>query len=372
MHSTLTVTLGPSFSHPSLPLRSHFIGSSSPRSSPSYYLEAIQDLIQTYGQISYGGVPDEEDDPGDTRNPDVIPLVVNTMGWTKGLGASLLQRIQDQVEPTHIFDFGSSINEDRMELAYDNSGVDPTTGSCTIQIVDPIPPSLVSSRYSPADLRTLSILSYFHATFPCSHPSTDHTTTTLTSVYATSWTVDLPLCAYPPYQLTIPSALDAIVLTGAGSEDIVPSEVHRVLNCAIVALLAVEPDSYTLPSPESASSSSTSTTITSPMPYSQGAPPPSPSASSCIGLGIVRAVQETAQSLELLTPIPPSLLASTQPRVMLKGELELPIWAFLDFRVEGRGVLENVEVPFLQWGKGEGLGEKRRRTRRNLMRKGQM
>ena len=45
------------------------------------------------------------DGPDDSCITDIIPLVVNTMGWNKGLGADLTRQIEDMVEPTDIFEF---------------------------------------------------------------------------------------------------------------------------------------------------------------------------------------------------------------------------------------------------------------------------
>jgi polynucleotide 5'-hydroxyl-kinase GRC3/NOL9 len=77
--------------------------------------------------------------------------------------------------------------------------------------------------------------------------------------------------------------------------------------------------------------------------------------------------------MHILTPVPPHLFSKC--RVLVKGEMELPLWGMLDFRSDVEGVIAGVEkakVPYLQWGKGEGLGGEKRRVRRNLMRKGQM
>ena len=76
--------------------------------------------------------------------------------------------------------------------------------------------------------------------------------------------------------------------------------------------------------------------------------------------------------MHLLTPVPPALLSGV--RVLIKGELELPVWGMLDFR-SAQGNIAGVErdkVPFLRWGKSEGAGAERRRVRRNIMRRGQM
>jgi len=106
--------------------------------------------------------------------------------------------------------------------------------------------------------------------------------------------------------------------------------------------------------------------------YTPGFSPPSPAASSCLGLALIRSVSPISpQIMHILTPVPSPLLS--QVKVVVKGELELPIWGFLDFRAdEVIAGVEKEEVPFLQWGKGEGLGSERRRVRRNLMRRGQM
>ena len=68
--------------------------------------------------------------------------------------------------------------------------------------------------------------------------------------------------------------------------------------------------------------------------------------------------------------------------MLVKGELELPIWGMLDFRTffkNGQEIgdvvgVEPENVPYLQWGKGSQrvLGAEKRKIRRNLMRRGQL
>src|ERR1700691_285448 len=96
---------GPPFTHPSIPLLAHYIGSATPRSSPSHYLNAIQALVQSYRLDIRSPIINGADEArGDPRVMDTIPLVVNTMGWNKGLGADLTRQIQDMVEPTYVFE----------------------------------------------------------------------------------------------------------------------------------------------------------------------------------------------------------------------------------------------------------------------------
>lgn len=288
---------------------------------------------------------EESDDPADGRVGDVIPLVVNMMGWTKGLGEDLSRKIEEVVEPTDIFEF-----EVPAEATWPTAQAEPFaahSGEVTIHRLEAIAPSALSTRFTAADRRTIALMSYFHAVFPSTPPRA------LQQVAATAWNTALPLCAVPPYEVDTNVALDRVVVTGPGGEDVVPTELLRVLNGAVVGLVHSE---------EASAGEGTA--------YTQGAAAPDPTSSTCVGLVLVRGV--SPERLHVLTPVPPHLL--TTARVLVKGELELPVWGMLDFRTENGDVagVERARVPYLRWGKGEGVGAERRRVRRNLMRKGQM
>jgi len=181
-------------------------------------------------------------------------------------------------------------------------------------------------------------------------------------------------------------ALDRILLVGSGAEDVIPAEVGRVLNGALVGLVsswggdgvnANGDVAITDSGSQELSSSSTRQML----PYVQGAQPPTPTSSTCFGIALVHSLSETESSeaeMHVLTPVPPAFLKHS--RVFVKGEMELPVWGMLDYTAGGdddewkNGVagVEWGRVPYLQWGKGEGAGSQRRRVRRNLMRKAQM
>ncbi|OSD01689.1 hypothetical protein PYCCODRAFT_1445437 [Trametes coccinea BRFM310] len=353
---------GPPFSHPSIPFSAHYIGAASPRSSPSHYLDSIQALIQQY-ELDVQNAPLDEDQAEDEQGRIVssIPLVVNTMGWTKGLGADLARKVEDIVSPSDVFALMGTSAEDEQPYAVPtamNSG----PGGPRVHTIESVPPSPSASHYTAADHRNIAILSYFHAVFPHQPPSSPYA-----SPVAVSWNTALPLCAQPPYEVDWKVAFDKLVLTGAGMEDIVPEEVPTALNCAVVGLVSCEPG--TLDSEVPADD------VPPRLPYEQGASPPLPSASRCLGLALVRAISPSPKtSLQLLTPVPSALLHSA--RVLVMGELQLPVWGMLDYRtLDGGGEIAGYErgkVPYLRWGKGEGAGGERRRVRRNLMRKGQM
>lgn len=297
------------------------------------------------------------------------------MGWYKGLGADLTQKVEDMLEPTDVFEIqapiipflqGPDISSTPTKEYLRNA---PQHESSARQhILQSVPPSSLTTNYTAPDHRNLNILSYFHAMFP------DQTVGELEQVTARSWNTSLPLCAIPPYEVDTSVALDNVVLTGAGSEDVVGEEIESVLNGAVIGLLQCDAGSLGDVNMEQSKIQT--------LPYTQQHPVPSPSTSSCVGIGLIRGISprdsQTPVMIQMLTPIPTPLLSHA--RVIVKGELELPIWGMLDFRTLDNGEngdvagVEKNRVPFLQWGKNaEGVvGAEKRRVRRNLMRKGQM
>ncbi|KAF8654881.1 hypothetical protein AX16_003342 [Volvariella volvacea WC 439] len=377
---------GPPFSHPSLPSFAHYIGSTSPKSSPAHYLAAIQALIESYRLDIRSPLLDDSPSSSDLIT-DVIPLVVNTMGWTKGLGADLSRQVEEIIEPTHIFEF-DALPEPGWPAQYRtlwaSSESNPySTGPASKHFtLTPIPPSPLFTNYTPIDHRSISILSYFYALFPRSSSPQNFYEDRI----ACRWKTDVPLCARHPYEVDWSVAVDKFVLSGAGYEDVVSEEVHRVLNGAVVGLVEVSPggldDNYLVQANSGAEGNSENISGTNSLPkglpYVQGALVPSPSLSQCRGLALIRSLDPGVDSrMHLLTPLPLRFLADA--RVVVKGELELPIWGMVDYRngysapdTGGAATNGKENVPYLQWAKGEGVGSQRRRVRRNLMRRSQM
>lgn len=269
----------------------------------------------------------------------------------------LTLKIQDMAEATDIYEIEAPSFDTAWRAPAAADSYVPATAK--MHILQPIPPSVLSTGYSAADHRSITILSYFHAIFSHSPPNE------LEQVTATRWNTLLPLCAHLPYEIDCTKAFEQIILTGAGAEDVVPSEVGRVLNGAIVGLVTCEPGTL---------DNAIDTTPTSAdycLPYSQGFSAPSPFTSMCHGLALIRSMSPNLPQMHVLTPLPHHLLAKS--RVLVKGEMELPIWGMLDFRNEdGVAGVEKGKVPYLQWGKGEGIGTERRKIRRNLMRRSQV
>lgn len=287
---------GPPYTHPSTPVQAHFVGGFTPLTSPSTYLASIESLVEFYT------LHHEHDD--DTGDP--IPLVVNTMGWTKGLGGDLIRRIEDFTRPSTTFAFDVDDGTEPQYRFLESAGRE--TGG-----------------YAASDFRNIMIMSYFHAR-------------------GSTWDTTLPLRSLPPYEVTISEAIDEVLLVGNGSEDVVEEELGRVLNGALVGLC---------------SSSSSPSTL-----YTQGATLPIPPP-QCHGLALVRSLSPDERCLHILTPVSPDLLPEC--RLLVKGDMGLPVWGFLHY---GK-TAEEPEEPYLQWQRGNVVGGERRRVRRNLMRKGQ-
>ncbi|KAF7356575.1 Polynucleotide 5'-hydroxyl-kinase GRC3 [Mycena venus] len=292
------LVFGPPFTHPTLPNFAHYLGVTTPRSSPSHYVASIQALVEAY-QLDVQTPTDDGD--GDSRISDVIPLIVNTMGWTKGLGADLTRKIEDIVQPTDIFEVEAPFFEHPSSFEHPPR-VPNDPQSPKLHLLQPIAPSVLSTNYSASDHRSAAILSYFHAIIPRTAPKG------LEQVTATRWNTMLPLCAHPPYEVDWSLAFDRITLCGAGSEDVVPSEINRVLNGALVGLVAYEPGSLDDDVDMLPSSSDPDAALVPPIPYTQGSPVPSPSTSMCHGVALIRAISPSSSNMHILTPLPPAFV----------------------------------------------------------------
>ncbi|KAI6095745.1 hypothetical protein EDD16DRAFT_1482294 [Pisolithus croceorrhizus] len=233
-----------------------------------------------------------------------------------------------------------------------------------------------------ANHQNINTFSYCHAVFPPligeQQPSAlvsfsvVPSPVSLCQVTAECWDATLPCCAWYPYKVCCEGAFDRVYLVGSRYDDIVPSELPHVLNCAVVGLVVCDE------SMKEAEMEPMDQVISS-LPYSPGQPIPHPSISNCLGLALICVVfsssnpsptplQSSLTHLHILTPLPPSILGYTC--ILSKGEFELPVWGMLNFREGEEGGIVGVEreqVPYLQWGKSEGLGSQRRQLRRNSM-----
>ncbi|BGP43096.1 Polynucleotide 5'-hydroxyl-kinase grc3 [Rhodotorula kratochvilovae] len=319
--------LGPAFTHLSLPLASRFLGSTSPASDPNAYLAASQALLETYAlEVEY---PLDAPSSLSGKLAERVPLVINTQGWVKGLGADLLEKLKALSRPTHVFSF-----------ATDDApppGPPPLGAACTL--LPPAPPSPLESKWSAAEYRALSLVSYFHALLPASPSSPP------------AWDFTAPLLARAPYALTLADLPSGTHLLSPAGGGVPRTHTLHALNGALVALAAA-------PSPEIAAAGG----------------------AAALGLALVHSIAPGPDAgkatLHVHTPVPAATLASARAELaLLKGEVDLPVALMLDWAAspsegeEGVAGIQWREVPFLSVEAGEGGA--RRHVRRNVMRRGQ-
>lgn len=313
------------------------MGSTSPASDPTAYLEAAQALIEAYAlEVEY---PLDSASPGGGKVVERVPLVINTQGWVKGLGADLLDKLKAIARPTHVFSFSQP-----------DDAPAPVLGAPTI-LLPPAPPSPLEGKWSAADYRVLSLVSYFHA----------HLASTSTTPAPPSWDFTRPLLAQEPFALTLADLPGGVRLASAAGESIPHSHLLHALNSALVALVAAPP-----------ASSLDETGVA-----------PRPASCSALGLALVHSiapgdhgvVDRVSTTLHVHTPVPACTLSEARPSLALvKGELDLPVALMLDWAAPGGGEsgvagVDWREVPFLSVDAAEASG--RRRVRRNVMRRGQ-
>lgn len=351
MLQTMLRIPGPPFTHSRLPDVAHYLGTYAPLTCPDEYIAAIRHVLTFYRyQLQY---------PTGASSSDVVPLIINTQGWVKGLGEDLLRAIEESTEPTHIFNFESPSEEENAHPAgggWTNSPpahanglpfvdsfapLDNRSSPRAIQyILECAPTSPLQARYTSADLRILSLMTYLHFDFSSS-----------------KWNFSIPLLAMHPWQIEVGSSIEHIILIGEGADGVVEEDLTLALNGSMVALLE------------------TTEPLVGPA-YVQGRSYPAFNDSNFLGLALVRdaVVSPTALKLHLLSPVPPAQLSKA--RILVKnGALELPLCGMIDWRSGGMSEdglvgMKWEDVPFLDVAGVEVAGGERRRFRRNLMRKG--
>ncbi|KAG8932246.1 Polynucleotide 5'-hydroxyl-kinase grc3 [Tulasnella sp. 417] len=351
LYITEAPNFGLPFTHPRGPFAAHYIGSTTPRSNPSHYISAISSLLQVFrvelqcGQELPNGAGDHQESSSDRRTPpkiySTIPLIINTQGWVKGMGADLARRIEELAQPTHVFELlprpldreldlygfeggplGRSAGERVLLSEVPGATVwgDDAATSSTIRTGEPyqvfsLPPGPLPgpgiSFTKAEELRDLAIMSELHYQLETS-----------------AWKTDVALSATMPYEVEAADAFDAIILTGSGSEDVTVEELAKALNGSFAALIEADEPKAILQLPD-----------LQVVPYAQGTSPPDPLTSRCLGFGFIRASAAstpTSLQLHIVTPLSPSDVARC--RVLVKGEIDMPIWASIGScsSIEGR------------------------------------
>ena len=276
------------------PLECRFIGDISPASDPAAYAAAVHSLLAVWGGAG---------SPAAAHTA----LVINTMGWVRGLGLELLAELLRGCSPTHVLyvrasgstpdDRSAGVPRALFWALQACSEADASAPPCRVLELAAAPRVAVAEpggvpdaaqqmpqRRSATDARAL-----LWAAWACAacEPAAAHRWAMMLAPggageAAAFAYVAAALAAAKPYSVPI-SSVRCRLLHGAVPAD----DALRVLNGALVALVA-----------EVAAGS------------------------RCLGLGLVRSVDASAGVLHLLTPLPPGLASTVTTLVV--GRLELP------------------------------------------------
>ncbi|KAF9970099.1 Polynucleotide 5'-hydroxyl-kinase grc3, partial [Actinomortierella ambigua] len=352
LHILERPALGPPFTHFRPPRRAFYVGHSTPRDDPDYYMMCIQELVRTYfEEISHTRHWDEDDEyHSDTENgdDDHIPLIVNTQGWIKGMGLDLLLQLLNCARASHIFGFHSASNpESNLPspffdfLKAQANQIHPPmfhyVGAVVLGDDNNLSPF---SKFHPADHRTLALVSYFYAKQQLLPTAAAGAGPTAESQEEdrNQWDFTQALIVRRPWCWDWRQAKGVWVLF----DQVPPSQILHALNASVVALLGdkesmdeesmdedegngVKDEDKANNSMENQGQDSergdqgtqapplepeTEATITPPNYFPLGQyPPPPPALTTCHGLAIIRSIQPATHSLHILTPISPSTLA---------------------------------------------------------------
>lgn len=297
--------LGPSLTHPASSqstsfrlVRSHTIAATTFKDDPTHYKECAKDLIR-HANRAY-------------------PLIVNACGWTSGLGGSV------------ILDFfvDLSITDAALMEPLDANLVQLLQSAARDAAIHRIPRRAPKpSTRSPAESRAMQTMAYFHMRHVDNSDSLKVTGKPVS--HMRHWNVSF----------ADPTAGIAAVMSYNHSPN--PEFLAETIDGSIVAIIVVETN-------ETVDSGSFSTkmlrdvsgrTSRTPegIPYVEAGDVGvnqtlDPKHSYCIGLALVRGIDVTNKSLQLITPLSERQIGEVTDKsiVLVRGSFDAPGWAYLE------------------------------------------
>ena len=298
--------LGPSFTHQIIDLKdscSFYLGSTSSLKDPDAYLEAIIRLHEYWK----------------TNHADT-PLIINTMGWIKGLGFDLLTHFINIVDPSFVLCLEPPPNTDQslfagIALSYELS----TFCKSRILSVESILDKTSRIKFNANEYRILSTIGYFH------------------KKKEFKWDFNVPISFELPYKVNWDTSISIVFMHAK----INPKESLYALNGTIIALLK---SSVKL-------QSNSILNIQDRIPIG----------SRLIGMGIIQSIKQNNKTIEFYIQSPISLEQIQDVDLIARGAgVELP----LCLAVHGYGI----GGPYTSGSSCEGHGSMAPRNRHNLLR----
>eukprot|EP00850_Spirogloea_muscicola_P018399 SM000168S02598 [mRNA] locus=s168:116210:119879:+ [translate_table: standard] len=324
----LHVLTGPVFGlapcHLRKPYRCYFFGDTTPKSDPKTYLRKVFALYDLFRAELYGG---------EGGGPQ-LPLVINTHGWVRGLGYDILADILQYTVPTHVVQLAGPIVAKNLpcglldSTATANSG-GQVTGRCqhvNLQSFNAAE-GTDSKRAGASEMRALRVLAQLgQAVCPGQEVLTSPLPWKEPAAFSA---VAAALVQHRPY--VVPTSAVRIIHLHAAAP---PSESLAILNGSLVGLGVLAGTTMIDVSVETAMH-------------------------TCLGIGLVRAVDPGRGELLIVTPLPLAELQRVD--VLLHGRIEMPL-ALLHSK--------EYQSPYLRHNSiaAEGTGSAATKSRNNLLR----
>ncbi|XP_064957757.1 polynucleotide 5'-hydroxyl-kinase NOL9-like isoform X2 [Musa acuminata AAA Group] len=253
--------------------RFFFFGHVTAQRDPKVYLNFILNLYDYFHNQHYksGGL----DEPGNL----ILPLVINTSGWVKGIGYDLLVDMLRYMSPTHVVQMRVSVESKNLPTGFFWLEENEKTSVNLIEIPTVYEPStrLVLIKNDACIIRNLRLVAYFRQCLP--RELDISTYKELADCLASITPYEVPLSRIKVKHL---------------HQQVPSSEVNHSLNATIVGLAV---SSCVPPSSEHCT------------PW-------------CVGLGIIRAIDISKDRLYVITPVSPCELENVD--ILLRGCLETP------------------------------------------------
>ncbi|KAL2752138.1 hypothetical protein ACRALDRAFT_1078199 [Sodiomyces alcalophilus JCM 7366] len=308
-------------------MRSHAVAAVSPASDPELYIECALDLYRHYQQSALRG----------------RPLIINTPGWVLGTGLDLLTELTSKLGPTDVIYMSEDGPNETVEAlkatAKGNFGTLPSQQS-------------EFTTRTAIHLRAMQAMAYFHTV---QRPGSGDL----------SWTSE-PLAAMPPLQVRYSGEKQGIL--GILSYELQPSAelLAETINGSILAIVEIEDAKafrdlfHGIQEPQSSGddnndgamdideddegkrldlAAAVGTQIARtpedipfiPNPDSRSL---DPRYSRSLGLVLLRGIDVANRSLQVLTPVPLSLIEESRRNgrhlVLVHGRFDTPGWAYTE------------------------------------------
>eukprot|EP00871_Galdieria_phlegrea_P005612 jgi/Galph1/6051/GphlegSOOS_G4764.1 len=294
---------------------SYFIGAVSPREKPQIYQESIQLIaLEMFFQMN-------------RRNE---PCVINTHGWTSGLGLNILEGLFRLTSPTDVITVQLNNAPSKLPIRWFESCKD---SSKSHQVREwyltryPEDTSSFGGKTNAAERRQLQLVAYF-----CPHVLSYISTPNSGNQRSIAYQIGNAFAQLPVYQVW---KKDVQVLSTDGI--INNEDICSLLLGTVVALCSASHDDM----------DNTSRVCYTSNPF------------RCVGLGIVKAIENDMDLLYIATPVSESILQNINTLVVSKV-IQLPAAAFL--------WTGPTESSFVSWD-GIALGSSEMRSRNNIPRR---